>query len=60
MSVVGDNRPQLYWSVCAAQMLGAIPVPVYQDSSAKELAFVCNHAECSVIVAEASVALTLL
>src|SRR3954470_7373669 len=25
--IVGDNRPQLYWSVCAAQALGAVPVP---------------------------------
>jgi long-chain acyl-CoA synthetase len=36
----------------AAQSLGGVPVPVYQDSIAKELAFVWNHAECSVIVAE--------
>ena len=32
--------------------LGGVPVPVYQDSIAKELAFVWNHAECAVIVAE--------
>ena len=29
--VVGDNRPRLYWSMCAAQSLGGVPVPVYQD-----------------------------
>ncbi|MFN7190563.1 MAG: AMP-binding protein, partial [Rhodospirillales bacterium] len=38
--LVGDNRPQLYWSICAAQMLGAIPVPVYQDAVADEMAYV--------------------
>ena len=26
--VVGDNRPRLYWSMCAAQSLGGVPVPV--------------------------------
>jgi len=37
MAIVGDNRPRLYWSICAAQSLGAIPVPVYQDSVAEEM-----------------------
>src|SRR5499425_2866977 len=52
LSVIGDNRPRLYWAQVAAQCLGGVPVPVYQDSIAKELAFVWNHAECAVIVAE--------
>jgi len=52
LSVIGDNRPRLYWAQVAAQCLGGVPVPVYQDSIAKELAFVWNHAECVVIVAE--------
>ena len=52
LSVIGDNRPRLYWAQVAAQCLGGVPVPVYQDSIAKELAFVWNHAECSEIVAE--------
>ena len=30
--VVGDNRPRLYWAMCAGQSLGGVPVPVYQDS----------------------------
>jgi len=50
--LVGDNRPQLYWSICAAQMLGAIPVPVYQDAVADEMAYVIGHAEANVAVAE--------
>ncbi|HEU5018881.1 MAG TPA: AMP-binding protein [Pseudolabrys sp.] len=45
MAIVGSNRPKLYWSVMAAQMLGAIPVPVYADAVADELAFVLNHAQ---------------
>jgi len=45
VAVVGANRPKLYWSVTAAQMLGAVPVPVYADAVADELAFVLAHAE---------------
>src|SRR5215471_17979296 len=45
IAVVGSNRPRLYWSVMAAQMLGAVPVPVYADAVAEELAFVLAHAE---------------
>ena len=45
IAIVGANRPKLYWSVTAAQMMGAIPVPVYADAVATELAFVLNHAE---------------
>ena len=52
LSVVGDNRPQLYMAQLAAQVLGGISVPVYQDSIASELVYVLNHAETSVIVAE--------
>src|SRR5437879_7487174 len=52
LSVIGDNRPRLYWAQMAAMSLGGISVPVYQDSIAKELAYVWNHAEVSVIVAE--------
>jgi long-chain acyl-CoA synthetase len=52
LSVVGDNRPQLYFAQLSAQALGGISVPVYQDSIASELVYVLNHAETSIIVAE--------
>jgi long-chain acyl-CoA synthetase len=52
IAIVGDNRPQLYWSICAAQALGAVPVPVYQDSVADEMGFVIDHAEANVAIAE--------
>jgi long-chain acyl-CoA synthetase len=45
IAIVGGNRPKLYWSMMAAQMLGAVPVPVYADAVADELAFVLAHAE---------------
>ena len=51
-AVVGSNRPRLYWAMCAGQALGAIPVPVYADSVADEMAYVLEHAEVTVIVAE--------
>src|SRR3954466_3869129 len=51
-AVVGSNRPRLYWAMCAGQALGAIPVAVYADSVADEMAYVLEHAEVTVIVAE--------
>jgi len=50
--VVGDNRPRLYWAMCAAQSLGGVPVPVYQDSVAEELAYVVEHAGARFAIAE--------
>jgi len=52
LSVLGDNRARLYWAQLAAQALGGMSVPLYQDSIASELAFVLEHAEVSVVVAE--------
>ena len=52
LAVIGDNRPRLYWAQLAAQSLGGVAVPVYQDSIAGELVHVLSHAEISVVVAE--------
>ncbi len=52
VAIIGDNRPRLYWSFVAAQSLGAIPVPVYQDSVAEELVYVLNHAAANIVIAE--------
>src|SRR5258708_22399440 len=52
VALVGDNRPHLYWSVCALQMLGAVPVPVYQDAVADEMGFVIDHAGADVAIVE--------
>jgi long-chain acyl-CoA synthetase len=51
-AVVGGNRPRLYWSMCAGQALGAVPVPIYADSVADEMAYVLEHAEATIAVAE--------
>jgi len=45
IAILGANRPKLYWSVTAAQMLGAVPVPVYADAVADELCYVLAHAD---------------
>src|SRR6185312_427847 len=52
VAIVGANRPKLYWSVMAAQMIGAIPVPVYADAVADELSFVLAHADIRVAAVE--------
>jgi long-chain acyl-CoA synthetase len=52
VAIVGDNRPRLYWAIAAAQAVGAIPVPMYQDAVADELCYVLDHAEARFAVAE--------
>ena len=52
IAIVGRNRPRLYWGMTAAQCLGGIPVPVYQDSVAEEMAYVLNHAEVGFALVE--------
>ncbi|MFG6463115.1 AMP-dependent synthetase/ligase [Roseateles sp. DXS20W] len=50
--VVGENRPRLYASMLAAQSLGAVPVPLYQDAVAAEFVFPINNAEIAFAVVE--------
>ncbi len=45
VAIIGGNRPRLYWTMAAAQWLRAIPIPVYADSVADEMAYVLDHAE---------------
>ncbi|MBL6952520.1 MAG: AMP-binding protein [Alphaproteobacteria bacterium] len=52
LAIIGTNLPRLYWAQVAAQCMGGVPVPVYQDAIAKELAFVLRHSEAKAIVAE--------
>jgi len=44
LAIIGDNRPRLYWAMTAAQCLGGIPVPMYQDAVAQELEYVLQDA----------------
>ena len=52
LAVIGSNRPRLYWAMCAAQALGAVPVPIYADSVAEEMAYILDHAEVTLAVVE--------
>lgn len=45
IALVGNNKPRLYWTFAAAQALGAVPVPMYADSVAEEMAYVLEHAD---------------
>lgn len=50
--VVGDNRPRLYAAMLAAQSLGAVPIPLYQDAAATEFVFPIVNAEVAFAVVE--------
>ena len=52
VAIIGRNRPALYWSMVATQSVGAIPVPLYQDAVAEEMAYVLEHCGARFVVAE--------
>ncbi|WP_246004679.1 AMP-dependent synthetase/ligase [Plasticicumulans acidivorans] len=52
LAIVGDNRPRLYWAMAAAQTLGGVPVPLYQDAVAEEMAYVLADADIRFAVVE--------
>ena len=51
IAVIGRNRPTLYWSMMAAQMCGAVPVPLYQDAAAEEMAYTLGHCGARFVIA---------
>ncbi|MEK7361490.1 MAG: AMP-binding protein, partial [Pseudomonadota bacterium] len=52
LAIIGDNRPRLYWAMAAAQCLGGVPVPMYQDAVAQEMLFVLQDAEIKFAIVE--------
>ncbi len=52
VAIIGRNRPYFYWAMVAAQSVGAIPVPLYQDSNAEEMGYVLGHCGARFIVVE--------
>ena len=50
--VIGENRPRLYASMLAAQSLGAVPVPLYQDAASAEFVFPITNAEIAFAIVE--------
>ncbi len=51
IAIIGRNRPYLYWSMVAAQMAGAVPVPLYQDAVAEEMEYVLSHCGARFVIA---------
>jgi long-chain acyl-CoA synthetase len=52
LAIVGENRPRLYFAMMAAQCLGAIPVPLYQDAAAAEMVYVFDNAAIAIAIVE--------
>jgi len=52
LAIVGDNRPRLYWAMVAAQCVGGVPVPMYQDAPANEFVYVLNDASIRYAIVE--------
>ncbi|MFK5996740.1 MAG: AMP-binding protein [Rhodobacterales bacterium] len=52
IAIVGRNRPHFYWAMVAAQSVGAVPVPLYKDAVAEEMAYVLEHCSARFVVAE--------
>lgn len=52
IAIVGRNRPYFYWAMVAAQSVGAVPVPLYRDAVAEEMAYVLEHCSARFVVAE--------
>ncbi len=52
VAIIGDNRPEWVMAEIAAQAVGAIPLGLYQDSTLKEVAYVIDHSDSTLVVAE--------
>ncbi len=52
VAIIGRNRPYFYWAMLAAQSNGAVPVPIYHDSVAEEMAYVLDHCSARFVFAE--------
>ncbi len=52
LALIGDNRPHLYMGMVAVQCVGGVPIPLYQDAVASEMAFVIEDAEVQFFFAE--------
>ena len=52
IGIIGGNRPEWIYSELAAQAAGAIPFGIFQDSILSEVAYIIDHSEATMIVAE--------
>jgi long-chain acyl-CoA synthetase len=52
LAILSDNRPPVYAAMVAAQAVGGVPVPVFQDAIAREIQYVIDHADVKIVFAE--------
>jgi long-chain acyl-CoA synthetase len=52
VAILGDNRPFWVHAELAAQSIGAASIGIYQDSNLNEVAYVIDHCDAKVVVAE--------
>ena len=52
LAIIGNNKPEFYFSIVAAQALGAIPLLLYQDATSEEMFYVFDHAKARVAIVE--------
>jgi len=52
VAIIGSNRPRLYWAIVAAQNVGAVPVPLYSDAVAAEMAYALDHCSARFAIVE--------
>jgi long-chain acyl-CoA synthetase len=52
LAIIGDNRPEWLYAELAAQSLSGIPLGIYQDSILTEVAYIIDHSEARIVVAE--------
>jgi len=52
LGIIGNNRPEWVYAEIAAQSAGAVPVGIFQDAILNEVAYIINHSEAAMIVAE--------
>jgi long-chain acyl-CoA synthetase len=52
VAVLGYNRPEWIIMDLAAMMIGASVAGIYFTSSAEDAAYIINHAQCAILVAE--------
>ena len=52
IALLGDNRPEWVWGEVAAHALGCYSLGIYQDSMHEEVAYLLNHSNATVVIAE--------
>jgi long-chain acyl-CoA synthetase len=52
ISIIGDNKPEWVIAELAAQLLGAVPIGIYQDSVTAEVQYLLQASESAIMVAE--------